>query len=60
MCSGMKTGHWQASNVLYKMASRIFSGAASILLEATFGLGRFLTTPLQFALKWDRCSGING
>ena len=56
---GHELGHWQANHVLYKMASRIFSGAASALAEVTLGLGRLLTTPLQLALlKWDRCSEL--
>ena len=56
---GHELGHWQANHVLYKMASRIFSGAASVLAEVTLGLGRLLTTPLQLALlKWDRCSEL--
>lgn len=56
---GHELGHWQANHVLYKMASRIFSEAASALADVTLGLGRFLTTPLQFALlKWDRCSEL--
>ncbi|GAK59969.1 predicted protease [Candidatus Vecturithrix granuli] len=56
---GHELGHWQANHVLYKMASRLFSGAASALAEVTFGLGRFLTTPLQLALlQWDRCSEL--
>ena len=56
---GHELGHWQAKHVLYKMASRIFSGAASALAELTLGLGRLMTTPLQLALlKWDRCSEL--
>lgn len=56
---GHELGHWQANHVLYKMASRIFSGAASALAEVTLGLGRLLTAPLQLALlKWDRCSEL--
>ncbi len=56
---GHELGHWQANHVLYKMASRIFSGAASALAEMTLGVGRLLTTPLQLALlKWDRCSEL--
>ncbi len=56
---GHELGHWQSNHVLYKMASRIFSGAASALAELTLGLGRLLTTPMQLALlKWDRCSEL--
>jgi Zn-dependent protease with chaperone function len=56
---GHELGHWQANHVLYKMASRIFSGAASMLADVTLGLGRLVTTPLQLALlKWDRCSEL--
>lgn len=56
---GHELGHWQSNHVLYKMASRIFSGAASALAEITLGLGRLLTTPMQLALlKWDRCSEL--
>ena len=56
---GHELGHWQANHVLYKTASRIFSGAASALAELTLGLGRLLTTPIQLALlKWDRCSEL--
>lgn len=56
---GHELGHWQANHILYKMASRIFSGAVSALAEITLGLGRLLTAPLQLALlKWDRCSEL--
>ncbi|PIE34804.1 hypothetical protein CSA56_06620 [candidate division KSB3 bacterium] len=56
---GHELGHWQAHHVLYKMASRIVTGAASALADVTLGLGRLLTAPLQLALlKWDRCSEL--
>ena len=56
---GHELGHWQAGHVLYKTASRIFSGAASALADLTLGLGRLMTVPLQLALfKWDRCSEL--
>ncbi len=56
---GHELGHWQSNHVLYKMASRLFTGAASALAEVTLGLGRLLTTPVQLALlKWDRCSEL--
>lgn len=56
---GHELGHWQANHVLYKMASRLFMGAASALADVTLGLGRLLTTPVQLALlKWDRCSEL--
>ncbi len=56
---GHELGHWQANHVLYKMASRIVTGAAAALAEVTLGLGRLLTAPLQLALlRWDRCSEL--
>ena len=56
---GHELGHWQANHVLYKMASRMFSGAVSALAEMTLGFGRLLTAPVQLALlKWDRCSEL--
>jgi Zn-dependent protease with chaperone function len=56
---GHELGHWQSNHVLYKMISRIFSGAASTLADMTLGLGKLLTTPVQLALlKWDRCSEL--
>ena len=56
---GHELGHWHAHHVLYKMASRIFSEAASAIAEVGLGLGRLLTTPMQLALlKWDRCSEL--
>ncbi len=56
---GHELGHWHARHVLYKMASRIFSEAASAIAEMTLGIGRLLTTPMQLALlKWDRCSEL--
>ncbi|MBD3306631.1 M48 family metalloprotease, partial [candidate division KSB3 bacterium] len=56
---GHELGHWQARHILYKTASRIFSGAAAALAEVTLGIGRLLTTPMQLALlKWDRCSEL--
>lgn len=52
-------GHWQAHHVLYKMASRLLSEAASAVAEVTLGIGRILTVPVQLALlKWDRCSEL--
>jgi Zn-dependent protease with chaperone function len=52
-------GHWQANHVLYKMASRLLSEAASAVAEVTLGIGRVLTVPVQLALlKWDRCSEL--
>lgn len=52
-------GHWQAHHILYKMASRLLSEAASTVAEVTLGIGRILTMPVQLALlKWDRCSEL--
>lgn len=56
---GHELGHLQSNHILYKMASRLFSGAVSAIAEFTLGLGRLLTAPVQLALlKWDRCSEL--
>lgn len=56
---GHELGHWKADHVLYKTAARVMSTAATLIAQATFGIGRLLVYPLQLALlKWDRCSEL--
>ena len=52
--------HWQSHHVLYKIAARLLTYAATELARFTLGLGNLVVVPLQLALlKWDRCSELS-
>jgi Zn-dependent protease with chaperone function len=52
--------HWQCRHVLYKTATRLVVGAASVIATATLGLGSLVIAPLRLALlRWDRCSELS-
>ena len=56
---GHELGHWQSDHVLYKTAARVVGAAATLVAQATLGIGRYVLYPLQLALlKWDRCSEL--
>ena len=54
---GHELGHWQANHVLYKMASRIFSGAASVFAD---GCACILERTTTWGQGWAQCLPSSG
>lgn len=56
---GHEIGHVKSGHVLYHLMAQVMSVASGVVADLTFGAGKLLTTPLQWALlRWSRMSEL--